>query len=199
MGTPSRHRYDVHEMAVALHGWVRQLHIHHGFYISRPATASARGWRGPDGNDCGSEVAPASEEPRETIRQFEASLAKEDWLERAILKRPMAGVLSTDKLRAVLKTQMRSRGFTEHAKAIGKAVRAMKDNNLVSFVEPTTGSAGNGSSAQPGEEEPPTKARKQKGGWTVIRFTKQSWAAIQGDPKARDKAEQLRLSDSFDA
>ena len=105
---------------------------------------------------------------------------------RAILKRPMAGVLATDKLRTSLKTPMRSRGFTENSKAIAQAAREMRDANLVSFAEP-------------GEEEPPKKARKLKGGWAVIRFTKQSWAAIQNDPTAREKTQQLRLSaDGFD-
>ena len=186
-GAAPRHRYDLHEMAVALHGWVRQLHIHHGFYISRPATAPPRQGRGSDGSDCRTEGAPAPEEPGQTHRQFEASLSKEDWLMRAILKRPTAGVLATDKLRNPLRAQMRSRGFTEHSKAIAQAAREMRDANLVSFVEP-------------GEEEPPKKAMKPKGGWAVIRFTKKSWAAIQNDPTARAKTEQLHLSaDCFDA
>ena len=135
-----------------------------------------------------------------TLPQFEASLSNEDWLMRAILKRPTAGVLATDKLRNPLRAQMRSRGFTENSKAIAQAAREMRDANLVSFVEPATVSAGDEAIAQPGEEEPPKKARKLKGGWAVIRFTKQSWAAIQNDPIAREKTEQLRLSaDCFDA
>ena len=75
-----------------------------------------------------------------------------------------------------------------------------RDANLVSFVEPATVSAGDEAIAQPGEEEPPKKSMKQKGGWAVIRFTKKSWAAIQNDPTARAKTEQLHLSaDCFDA
>ena len=77
---------------------------------------------------------------------------------------------------------------------------AERDANLVSFVEPATVSAGDEAIAQPGEEEPPKNVRKLKGGWAVIRFTKKSWAAIQNDPTARAKTEQLHLSaDCFDA
>ena len=83
---PTRLRYDVHEMAVALHWWVRQLHIHHGFYISRPAAAPSRQGGGPDANDGDGGGAPDPTDMVQTVRQFEASLSKEDWLQRAIIR-----------------------------------------------------------------------------------------------------------------
>ncbi|CAK0836876.1 unnamed protein product [Prorocentrum cordatum] len=195
---PARRCYNVHEMAVALHNWTRQIHAHHGFYISRATMAPADPPRQnrihhPPSDAAGGPPS-SSEGSGMTIRQFEASLTKEEWLKRAALKRPGCGVESTDKLRTAMKAGMKNKEITRASQALENAVIALRDANLVTFVEQSGDPL-----VSEGGAEPPAKKQK-KGGWLVIHFKKMTWAAIQNNPQSREAAEQLRLSaDNFDA
>ena len=136
-------------------------------------------------------AAASSEETGMTIRQFEASLSKEDWLQRAILKRAVSGEQTTDKVRAAMKTSLKGKGVENPSKAVRAAVQALHDAHLVDISEK---SAGENSGP---ESQPAKKARK--GGWPVISFKKRPWAAIQEDAAALGKAEALRVgADLFD-
>ena len=122
--------------------------------------------------------------PVQTVRDFEASLSQEDWLQRMVIKKSEGGMASTDKLRAALKHQLKARAMKNPSAALRDAVNALATVNLVDIQ--ADGETDGGS--------------KKKGGWPVLSFRKRSWEAIQQDSSAQVAAARLRLSaDHFDA
>jgi hypothetical protein len=206
-----QNQWNVYDQACAIHHWLRQTELHHGFYVwyARQPSLSSRGHANrlngprepqgrpefdppPDADDNADDI--------KTGKQFEVGLTHELWLQRVIITKTHGTQnLQTDKLLQTLKHPMKNRRVAEPAKAIKEAVGAPCNAKILERLGDEKSTAETAAGA-PSQSSQTSKPRKAAGGWEVIHCRKRPWSAIQQEECAKDLATRLKLSpDLFDA